>query len=74
MTRDEAINALVERDVARWGEAERAASRRLRSRQSHGLALNALAHFNGEQVDADLAREAERVMTDEDWRVLRQGG
>ncbi len=74
MTREEAINALIERDVAKWGEHERAASRELRSRLSHGLALNALAHFDVENIDDALAAEAKRIMTEDDRRVLRQGG
>lgn len=74
VSREAAIAALVERDVSRWGEAERAASLRLRERLSHGLALNALAHYDPEHVDSDLAAEARAVMTDADRRVLRSGG
>lgn len=74
MTREEAIARLVERDVAEWGETERAASMSQRSRLSHGLALNALAHYDDDYVDSDLAAEATRIMTDSDWRVLGNGG
>lgn len=74
MTRDEAVNALVERDVTRWGEAERAAAVRVRSALSHGLALNALAYYHLDAIDAQLARVAESVMTADDRRVLRSGG
>lgn len=73
MTRDEAIVALVERDVARWGESERAASQRRRGALSHGRAINALAHYDADQVDRALAEEARRLMTAQDWRILRSG-
>jgi hypothetical protein len=43
-TREGAIAAIVESDVARWGEAEREASRRAHSRRSLSLALNELAN------------------------------
>jgi hypothetical protein len=46
VTREEAIAKLVDLDVAKWGEAERAASQRMRSRLSHGRALNTLAHYD----------------------------
>ena len=74
MTREEAVAALVERDVAKWGEAEREASKRLRGKLSHGLALNALAHYDVDAIDKDLARAAQRVMTAADRRSLRTGG
>lgn len=77
MTRDEAITALVERDVARWGEAERKASRQRRDQLSHGLALNALAHYDVDAIDGAideaLAAEAQRVMTAADRKILREG-
>ena len=74
MTREQAIAALVERDVAKWGEAERAASERLRGRLSHGRALNSLAHYDVDNIDHELAQAAKSVMTDDDERALRQGG
>ncbi len=78
MTRAEAIARLVDLDVARWGEGERAASQSLRSRLSHGLALNSLAHYEcwraGGPIDTALAAEAMAAMTAADRRVLREGG
>lgn len=74
MTHQQAIACLVELDVAKWGEAEREASQRLRGRLSHGLALNALAHYDIDHIDDSLAADAQRVMTAADRRVLRQGG
>ena len=74
MSREEAIAKLVDLDVAKWGEAERAASQRMRSRLSHGRALNTLAHYDLDHIDAALAEEAKRTMTPADWRELRQGG
>lgn len=74
MTKDEAIAALVERDVARWGEAEREASRRLRGQLSHGRALNTLAYYDWAHPDEALAADAALVLTDADYRALEQGG
>lgn len=74
MTREAAINALVERDVAKWGEEEREAAARARSKLSHGLALNALAHYDVDAIDRDLASQAKRVMTAADRTSLRKGG
>lgn len=71
MTRDQAVAELVARDVQRWGEPERAASLRLRNKLTHGLALNALAYYDIDSIDAGLATEAEAALTAEDWRVLR---
>jgi hypothetical protein len=73
MTREEAIAKLVELDVAKWGEGERAAAKRLRSQLTHGLALNALAHYDLDAIDDALATEAQRVMTAADRRVLAAG-
>lgn len=74
MTRDEAIAKLVDLDVAKWGEGERAASQQMRTRLSHGLALNALAHYDLDNIDTELAAEAKRAMTRADWAKLREGG
>ncbi len=73
-TREQAIDALVERDVARWGESERAASRDLRSVLTHGLALHSLAYGDLDHIDMALAAAAKRVMTPADRRVLRSAG
>lgn len=74
LSREQAIAALVELDVARWGEGEREASRRLRARLTHGRALNTLAHYDPDHVDAAMAADAQRVMTAADHRALRAGG
>lgn len=73
LTREEAIQALVEHDVRKWGEAERAASIELRSRLTHGLALNALAHLDIDHIDRRMAADARKVMTKADKASLRQG-
>lgn len=84
--REEALDALVAQDVARWGEAEREASRRLHGRQTYGLLLNTLyaraalaADAAGRDPEQDpdvvaLRDAASKALTDADWRVLRQGG
>lgn len=74
MTREQTIAKLVELDVAKWGEAEREASARLRGALSHGRALNTLAHYDVDHVDHALALAAVSVMTDDDRRELRDGG
>lgn len=71
MTREEAVAKLVELDVAKWGESERESSARTNGKMSHGLALNRLAHYDINNVDASLAAQAEEVMTSADARVLR---
>jgi len=74
MTRDEAIAKLVELDVARWGESEREASKRLHASRSHALALNAVANYDVDNIDADLAKMAKSLMTSADRAYLRTGG
>lgn len=76
MTYEEAIQQLIAKDVARWGEDERQASTRLNriNCPTIGLALNKLAHYDIENIDEDLAKEAQRIMTAADWRVLKRGG
>lgn len=73
MTRDEAIAALVEKDVAKWGESERDASLAMRKQLSHGQALNSLAHYGG-NIDKDMAAQAKKIMTAKDRAELRKGG
>lgn len=73
-SREDAIKRLVELDVSKWGEAERAASHRSRSALTHGLALNTLAHYDVDAVDAEMASDAQAVMTTTDHRILRSGG
>jgi len=76
MTREQAINALVNQDVAKWGEGERAASERLHGKRTLGLALNELAN-RAELADEDaseLRAEARKALTDADWKWLRSGG
>ncbi len=73
---EEAVALLVEQDVAKWGESEREASRRLHSRRTYGLALNTLAARAelADQPNPELRAAADAALTDDDWRVLRQGG
>jgi hypothetical protein len=75
MTYDQAIAKLVDLDVAKWGEQERAASEALNRKNypTIGLALNRLAHY-GDNIDENLAREAKAAFTAADRRALRAGG
>ena len=81
MTREEAIERLVALDVAKWGEHERAASRRAHNALSHGRAVNALGARLTLSDNADEARkgsalmaEAKGLYTEKDRRELRRGG
>lgn len=75
-TREEAIAALVESDVAKWGEEEREASRQMHSGKTYGLALNELAsraELAG-AADKALRAAAKAALTKADWAWLRRGG
>lgn len=76
-TREEAIVAVVESDVAQWGEGEREGSKRMNAKLSLGLALNTLAS-RAELARAPEAKElrkaANAALTKEDRKVLRTGG
>jgi hypothetical protein len=75
MTRTEAIDSLVARDVARWGPQEEAASRKLHHNRTHGLAISGLIYDPAtDTVDEEMRRQAEWVMTAEDRAWLRHGG
>jgi hypothetical protein len=76
MTREEAVDMLVNQDVKKWGEGERAASRRLHGHRTLGLALNELANRAelAGQPDPALRAQADDALTDYDWCWLRQGG
>lgn len=76
MTRAEAIAMLVEQDVARWGEHERAASTASHCARSLGRALNELANraeLDG-VPDAQLRAAANAALTSDDHDDLRKGG
>lgn len=73
MTREEAIAKLVDADVAKWGEGERAASQEMRRNLSHALALNAVAHLDLDNIDKALAKVAKAMMTPADKKALRNG-
>jgi hypothetical protein len=73
MTHEQVIQALIERDVAKWGEQERIPSERARRRHypTIGLALNCLAHYDVLNIDEAMAAEAKRIMTPADWLALK---
>jgi hypothetical protein len=75
-TREEAISALVESDVAKWGESEREASRRTHSSRTYGLALNELANRAelSDTPDPALRAAARKALTSDDRSALRSGG
>lgn len=75
-TKEAAINALIEQDVAKWGESERAASMRQHAGRSYGRALNELAN-RAELADAPnpaMRRAAKLALTSGEKADLRNGG
>jgi hypothetical protein len=73
-TREKAIDARVDQLVAKWGEPEREASRRLVSNLSHALLVNAIAVHDLDAIDNELMAAAYALMTDADRYRIRQGG
>lgn len=73
-TKEQALERRVALDVAKWGEGERDASRRLHQSRSYGLLLNSIAHANVDMIDVELAALAKVILTSADHRVLSQGG
>lgn len=75
-TRDEAVSLLVEQDVARWGESERAASQRQHAPRSYGRALNELANRAelAGTPSAELRAAARAALTADDRAELQEGG
>ena len=75
-TREQAISMLVEQDVAKWGESQRAASQRMHADRTIGLALNELANRAelADQPDVELRRSAKQALTANDWSWLKKGG
>lgn len=75
-TREAAIAALVDLDVAKWGEAERAAAQRAHADLTYGLALNKLAHRPeygfGDDVP-ELVAAARAALTSDDRHLLGMG-
>lgn len=76
-TREEALEAIAELDAQRWGESERAASRRLHEGRSYGLLLTTLAHRTEYDFGAKvphLVAAAEAARTIYDVNELCEGG
>lgn len=78
MTREQALTALVDLDVAKWGEQEREPSRRLHGDKSRGLLINAIVHHQsngyGDAFDAATKKLAKEQLTSDDRYALRKGG
>lgn len=74
--REEAIAALVESDVRRWGEGERQASQRAHAGRSYGRALNELANRAdlADAPDPELRAAAKAALTSADRYDLSKGG
>ncbi len=76
-THAQALDAIVELDVQKWGEEEREASRVMRAKQSHALLIVAVATHAAEEtgkVDRVLLNAARAVATSADVAALRVGG
>jgi len=78
MTVAQALDRLVDCDVAKWGEQERGASRNLHQGKSLGLLANAIVHHQmngyGDAFDAAAKRSAAALLTPADKAELRKGG
>lgn len=75
--REEALAALIELNVAKWGEQEREPTRKNRQNDSYGLLLNSLArrpeYDYGDRVP-HLVAAAKKALTARDRAELRKGG
>ena len=84
MTREQAIQILVDSECARWGEDERANAIRANANRSAALAINEIANrielekwaeYMPAGLDPNALRAAaKKLMTSDDRRVLRRGG
>jgi hypothetical protein len=78
MTAAQALDALADLDAGRWGESERAASRRLHGGKSRGLLINSIVHHHGNDYgdvfDAATKKLAAKQLTEDDRAELRKGG
>ena len=78
MTHEEALDALADLEVARWGEQEREASKQLNRGKSRGLLINSIVHHPmngyGDAIDAAAKKVAKQQLTSDDKAWLRQGG
>lgn len=78
MTATEALDAMVELDVSKWGETERDASRRMHASKSRGLLINSIVHHQsndyGDVFDAATRKIAKQQLTSDDKAELRKGG
>lgn len=76
-SREDALAALVELAVARWGEQEREPARQHYARRTYGLLLNTLSYspeFDyGDSAPHELVSARDAALTDEDLRYLRTG-
>lgn len=77
-TRDEAIAAMVESDVAKWGESERAAAVEMYSARSYGMLMTELASratlAGDKKTAAALKAAAKGQMTRADRSTIRSAG
>ena len=83
MTREQAIQILVDSECARWGEDERVNAIKANANRSVALAINEIANRIELEKWAEymprldpkaLRAEAKKLMTSDDRRVLRRGG
>lgn len=84
MTREQAIQILVDSECSRWSEAERDEAMRMHSKRSVALAINEVAnrieleawekHMPAGLDPNALRAEAKKLMTEDDRLFLRRGG
>lgn len=75
MTDPEALQILVNFDVAKWGEPERAASVKMHSSKSRGLKINSIVHHErhdfGDALTAAERKAAKAQLSAADKASLR---
>jgi len=78
MTQAQALDALVDLDVTKWGEQERTAARGLHASKSRGLLINSIVHHSsndfGDAFSTAEKKAAKKQLTAADKSELRKGG
>lgn len=78
MSTAEALDTLVNLEVARRGESERDAARKLHGGKSRGLLINSIVHHQlngyGDAFDVAAKKTAKQQLTSDDKAELRKGG
>jgi hypothetical protein len=78
MTRNDALNTLVDLDTFVWGSTEHDASLQMHRGKSRGRLINSIAHHvahdHGEALSVAEMEQAKAQLTQDDRASLRAGG